>query len=243
MKNRGWTGLAAGFLVLAATAPAGMEEASGPAAGGPAIVYEVTELKGKLLCVMPDGKQPVAAGDRFTGGQRLRTGWFSASDLLAPDYGSRFHLGSRTRVRLASDTPGVLLELERGRLRALFDKLSGQEPVERRIETPSAILAVRGTEYGVAVDGSGDTTLVVFSGAVEVSDREGREAPVRVEAGFTVRVRRGQLPGAPRPHGLTQGRWDRGATPSARDVSAGDSRGASSPQSGRQGGGSRRRGG
>jgi ferric-dicitrate binding protein FerR (iron transport regulator) len=149
----------------------------------------------------------------LAGGQRLRTGWFSTSDLLAPDYGSRFHLGSRTRVRLASDTPGVLLELERGRLRALFDKLSGQEPVERRIETPSAILAVRGTEYGVAVNGSGDTTLVVFSGAVEVLDRGRRAAPVRVEPGYALHVRRGRAPGAPYPHAMSSRHWDRGAMP------------------------------
>lgn len=224
MKPQGWTHLLAAALLLAAPALAG---------GEPPIVYEVASLKGKLIHESTQGDHRLAAGEQLAGGERLRSGWFSACDLTAPDFGSRFHLGSRTRVRLASDAPGVLLELERGRLRALFDELLGREPIERQVRTPSAILAVRGTEYGVAVSRSGETTLVVFVGTVEVFDREGRAAPVVVEPGFAVHVRRGQPPGAPYAHGVTSRGWDRGAMPG--------SRGPMSPGMGSGPGGSRAR--
>ncbi len=216
--------------------------AAAPAPEG-TIEYQVTGVKGKLFREAQQGTERLETGALLESGETLATGRRSAADLSAPEFGSRFHLGSRTRVVLAAHTPGVLLRLEKGRLRALFDQLAGRPGTERRIETPSAILAVRGTEYGVAVDRSGDTTLVVFSGGVEVSDRARRGVPVLVEAGFTVRVRSGQVPGSPQPHGLTQGRWDRGATPGAPGMSSGTGSGSASPGSGRQGGGSRRRGG
>ncbi len=223
-------------LLLVAAAAAAPEET---------IEYRVTDVKGKLFRQGAAGDELLAAGAELRSGETLATGRRSAADLEAPAFASRFHLGSRTRVVLAAEVPGVLLRLERGRLRALFDQLVGGE-TERRIETPSAILAVRGTEYGVAVDRSGDTTLVVFSGVVEVVDRERRGDPVRVEAGYSVRVRRGRAPGSPQPHGLTQGRWDRGAMPRGSAVSPGAGTGqgpgaAAGP--GRQGGGGRRRGG
>lgn len=239
-RPNGWLGglwpLAAGLWLLTPT----------PLAGEEPILYEVSAIKGKLLRELPAGKEPLAAGARLESGQLLRTGWFSWSDLLAPEFESRFHLGSRTRVRLASDTPGVLLEVEKGRLRALFDELVGEEPVERRIQTPSAVLAVRGTEYGVAVSGSGDTTLVVFSGTVEVVDRQGRVPPITVPSGHALEVRRGRPPGAPYRHAVSARGWDRGGMPATGRVSPGmGSGGGSGAASGRGDGhgGSRRHGG
>jgi hypothetical protein len=159
----------------------------------------------------------VAAGESLAGGAELRTGWFSSADLTVPPAEARFHLDGRTRARLGSDRPGVLLVLEKGRLRALFDRLGelleGEAEPERRIETPSAILAVRGTEYGVAVGRDGTTTLVVFEGVVEVFGLAGPAGPIRVRAGHALHVRRGQPPGSPRPHTLTPRGWDRGGTP------------------------------
>lgn len=195
------------------------------------VVYEVTEVDGKLVRLHPTSEderaseERVAGGDRLAGGAELRTGWFSSADLAVPRAAARFHLRSRTHARLGADEPGVLLVLDKGRLRALFDELgemlggeADAEP-ERRIETPSAILAVRGTEYGVAVGRDGTTTLVVFEGVVEVFTLpdgvgpEGRIGPVRVRAGHALHVRRGHPPSPPRPHGMTPRGWDRGATP------------------------------
>jgi len=46
---------------------------------------------------------------------------------VSPEYKATFSLQSKTRVRLAGDRAGVLLEVDRGSLRALFDALSVDE--------------------------------------------------------------------------------------------------------------------
>ena len=111
---------------------------------------------------------------------------------------------------MASDRPGVLLEIQRGSLRALFDKLAGEDPPDRIVTTPSAVLAVRGTEYGVEVSKSGHTTVTVFSGEVEVVDIGRIGDPMILRAGQYGTVHRGKPPGAPRPHQMTRVDWDKG---------------------------------
>jgi hypothetical protein len=188
-----------------------------PVAGGQdpdgTIDYRVERVKRKLLRELADGSERLREGANLRSGDALRTGWLSQADIDAPSYAARFHLSSSTRVRLAHQTPGVLLELEKGRLRAIFDKLLGEEPPERLVISPSAILAVRGTEYGATVDGSGTTTVVVFSGMVEVQDRDRLAAPIQVQAGFYTTVRREQKPGSPQPHQMQGRDWDRGRMP------------------------------
>lgn len=203
-------------LSLAAAAPRLAAESTDSATQGTEdpLVYAVDGVDGKLLRLESGEEWHLAAGDRVIGGSELRTGWFSSADLTAQRALAHFHLDSRTHVRLASETPGVLLVLEHGRLRALFDKLTGTAAEEeRRIETPSAVLAVRGTEYGVAVDRGGETTVVVFEGVVEVLDPTGRAKPVRVKAGHGLQMRRGEGPRQPFSHNLNRRGWDRGAMP------------------------------
>jgi hypothetical protein len=62
---------------------------------------------------------PIAAGDL------LRTGGRSSAEILCPEAAARFRIAPKTRARLASEAPGVLLELEEGRLHAFFEKLGG----------------------------------------------------------------------------------------------------------------------
>jgi hypothetical protein len=93
---------------------------------------------------------------------------------------ARFEIFGGTSVRLTSDTPGVVLSLDRGRIRAAFDKITGSEP--RAVQTPGALLAVRGTKFDVEVDRDGNTTLDVFEGIVEVQHPL-RPQPVMIRAG------------------------------------------------------------
>src|SRR5262245_46917898 len=44
----------------------------------------------------------------------------------------------------------------------------GGKPNPYRVNSPTASILVRGTEFGVAVESSGDTTVVVYDGLVEV---------------------------------------------------------------------------
>jgi len=121
-------------------------------------------------------------------------------------------------VQLAGGTAGVILSVERGRLHAMFDKITGSEP--RVVQTPGALLAVRGTQYTVDVDKAGQTTLDVFAGTVEVRSQL-RHEPVLVHAGEESVFSRHDAPGIPAPmprdrvpygsregHGETEGHGD-----------------------------------
>lgn len=193
--------------------------------------YRVDSVTRQLVLVSAAGDQPLAVGATVHSGESLRTGSRSKADLSAPTFAARFSIGAKTRFRLAHDRPGVLLEVERGSLRAVFDKLTGDDDRERLVTTPSAVLAVRGTEYGVEVEKDGDTSVVVFEGTVEVWERGGTGERVRVEAGQTTRVRRGKEPAAPRAHGMTSSDWDQGR----RADSSMARQGARSPGTGQPG--------
>jgi hypothetical protein len=199
------------------------------------LTYDVVAVKHKLLLQAPDGEVRLQVGDAATSGDALRTGWRASADLEVAERATRFHVGSSTRFRLAHDSPGVLLEIERGRIRAVFGLGEDGEPVsgERLVTTPSAVLAVRGTEYGVEVDKNGDTSVVVFEGVVEVRDVGAVGDPVKVGPGQSSVIRSGRPASLPRPHGFSTRDWDRG-----RGV-ASTGRGSTQPSSqmgGQQGG-------
>jgi hypothetical protein len=172
--------------------------------------YDVVTVKRHLLLESSGGEEKVSAGDRLHSCDALRTGSRSKAELEATDLAARFVIASKTRFKLAHDKPGVLLEVERGSLRAIFGKLPDGDQRERLVTTPSAVLAVRGTEYGIEVEKDGDTSVAVFEGTVEVWDPRGIGDRVRVQAGQSTRIRRGKAPSSPKQHGLSSQDWDQG---------------------------------
>ena len=217
------------------------------------LTYDVVAVKSKLFLVTSDGEDRLQAGASAASGDFLRTGWRGRAELAVPERAARFHLGPSTRFRLAHDRPGVLLEIEKGRLRAIFG--SEKDEVgsfgDRLVTTPSAVLAVRGTEYGVEVGKNGETSVVVFEGVVEVKDIDGLGEPVMVRHGESCRVRMGASPSAPRQHGLSAGDWERGrgvespmkGLQSQTPMMAGERGMSGSPGASSSGGGSKRHGG
>jgi hypothetical protein len=191
-------------LTLAALALATASEA-------PAVLeYDVLGVKRKLLLESAEGEIALEVGDRARSGDVLRTGSRSRAELAVTEYSAKFVISSKTNFRLAHDRPGVLLEIERGSLRAIFGKLPEGDNRERLIATPSAVLAVRGTDYGVEVEKDGDTSVAVFQGTVEVWDVDGVGKRMMVQAGQSSRIKRGKAPSTPKAHGLTSRDWDRG---------------------------------
>ena len=174
------------------------------------LTYDVIAVKRKLLLATEDGERRLDVGDRAHSGDALRTGSRSSTELAVPERGALFYVESKTTFRLAHGRPGVLLELERGRLRGVFEPAEEGDDRERLVTTPSAVLAVRGTEYGVEVEKDGDTSVMVFEGTVEVRDTKGVGKAVQVHAGESTRIRRGRAAAAPQSHGLSRGDWDRG---------------------------------
>lgn len=152
-----------------------------------------------------------AAGDSADAGDMVKTGWWGRAVIGIPERATRFEISGSTQVRLAGGEPGVLIVLDQGRLKAIFDALAGP-PVERRVAVPGALLAVRGTRYGVEVDKAGKTALAVFKGVVEVMPRTPQAASVLVKAGEWSIFGPGLLPKvAPMPErGFGERGWDQG---------------------------------
>jgi len=185
--------------------------------------YLVVAVKGKLLRELPEPEERLQVASEVAAGNVLRTGWRSSAEIVSPEAGARFVVASRTRIRLADDRPGVLLEVQKGRLRALFDKITEGPSAERIITTPSAILAVRGTEYGVAVSKAGDTSVVVFSGVVDVTDLGKATPTVSISAGQFCNIPRGGGPSQPMSHMMNSGDWSHGQMPGSMSGHGGDS--------------------
>ena len=191
---------AVGFSVVAANEPATPS-------------YEVIQLKKKLFQEEPLPELQLEVGARPEAGSLLRTGSGSSADILCPENEALFRLGSKTRARLSGEAPGVLLVLEEGRIRALFEKMTGVNQPERLVATPSAVLAVRGTQYGLEVDGKGNTMITVFEGEVEVRHMDGLGETIRVRAGQYSRIRKNKPPQPAKQHNMGPADWDRGQRP------------------------------
>lgn len=159
------------------------------------------------------------------GGDLVRTGWRGRATVSVDAVASRFEIYSGSRVKLASDKPGVIVLLERGRLKAMFDAITGND--ERIVETPGALLAVRGTRYGVEVDRSGETIVSVFEGLVEVRPFDPAVQPLLVRPGEVGRFGPREAPRTVM-RGMTEKAWtDHGGSRSMPGMD--DGRGAKRP--------------
>jgi len=137
------------------------------------VAYRFDDVRRTVTIKTASAESPVTKGRLAKSGDRVHTGWFSYALIAAVPQRARFEIFSATDVQLAGGTPGVILAVDRGRIHAMFDKITGSEP--RLVQTPGALLAVRGTQYNIEVDNGGRTTLDVFEGTVEI------RSPVRPE--------------------------------------------------------------
>ena len=157
-----------------------------PAPGPETLTYRFEEAK-RTVYRLPGGDKSkevtVAKGDVATSGDVVRTGWWAQTVIAVPERTSRFEVFANTQVKLAGGEPGVLLVLEKGRIKAFFQSLVEGNRQERQVAVPGALLAVRGTRYGVEVDKHGKSTLVVFEGVVEVIHQAPHTASIRVKTG------------------------------------------------------------
>ena len=167
--------LLAALTMLTATAAT---TPSNPAATP--IAYRFDDVKRSVVLKTPKEEIQAAKGSRAQSGDRVHTGFFSYALIASEPHKAKFEIFSATDVQLAGGAPGVILSLERGRIHAIFDKILGTEP--RLVQTPGALLAVRGTQYNVEVDRAGKTMLDVFEGTVEIRSPF-RHEPFLVHAG------------------------------------------------------------
>ena len=136
--------------------------------------------------------------DQLNAGDRINTGWRGRLVLGLTD-GSQAVIGERTvvEVRDLGSSPRELLHILRGKTRISIEKLGGR-PNPYRINTPTAVIAVRGTLFDVIVK-TNETEVFVHEGEVAVSSLYAPEQTVLLSAGTMTRVRREQSPTPPTP--------------------------------------------
>jgi hypothetical protein len=81
-----------------------------------------------------------------------------------------------------------LFEITVGRVRVKINHYSGK-PNPYRVNSPTASIAVRGTDFSVAVTAGGETQVVVYEGLVEVTSLSNTRRHALVEPGRGVIVR------------------------------------------------------
>lgn len=134
--------------------------------------------------------------DQLKAGDRIVTGWRGRLVLGLTD-GSQAVVGEQSvvEIRDLGSSPRELFHVLRGKTRVFIEKLGGR-PNPYRVNTPTAVIAVRGTLFDVIVK-TNDTEVFVLEGEVAVSSRQAPEQMVLLSAGQMTRVRRDQAPTQP----------------------------------------------
>jgi hypothetical protein len=155
----------------------------------------VASVSGAAL-VSNGGQAPTAAqrGDVLFPGEEIDTRGGGHLTIELTD-GSLVLVRPGSRVLLkdfrAANTLRELFEVLLGRVRVKINHFGGK-PNPYRINSPTASIAVRGTEFSVAVNGVGDTEVIVYEGLVEVTSLSNPENKVLVHPGQGVIVRPNQ---------------------------------------------------
>jgi hypothetical protein len=165
----------------------GHSTATAQSNSGPA---RVRSVKGLVKC-SNGGPASFALklGDYLQPGYVIETG--NGLVMLALDDGSQVIIYPGSRVTLKNFT-GVstwrdLLAVAVGRVRATINHVKRPNPY--RVFSPIASIAVRGTDFLVIVDSSGETRVVVYEGLVEVSSLLKPQQTVLVRPGRNIIVR------------------------------------------------------
>jgi hypothetical protein len=133
------------------------------------------------------------AEDKLNAGDTIVTGKKGRLVLGLSD-GSQAVIAPQTTVVIEdlSQSPRTLFNVLRGKTRIQIEKLGGQ-PNPYRVNTPTAVIAVRGTIFDVLV-GNEETQVYLHEGAVSVFNLRLPDQPILLSAGQMTRVMLQRLP-------------------------------------------------
>lgn len=122
---------------------------------------------------------PVAEGDR------LRTGAGSWCEILFKD-GSFIKLDADSEtaadtLRASAEERVFSFSFLKGKALWLAAKIKGKAASRFSVRTPSAVCAVRGTDFAITISTAGETSVGLFEGLVDISSPDGQTKPL--EAG------------------------------------------------------------
>ncbi len=144
----------------------------------------------------------LAPGMTLAPGQSVRTGTGGGIVLQLAD-GSRIWVRESSEIQLRSSqtAPGLdysttEIDVKTGRIQALIRKL--QNAARFKVNTPSAVLGVRGTDFRASTDQGDAARLEVLDGAVDAATAARANEALQVNAGFGTVVERDRPPLPPR---------------------------------------------
>lgn len=134
--------------------------------------------------------------DELRAGDTIITGK-NGKLVLGLSDGSQAIIAPKTTVIIKdlSQAPRTLFQMIKGKTRIQIEKLGGQ-PNPYRVNTPTAVIAVRGTIFDVLVEAD-ETQVFLHEGEVAVINQTLPAQTVFLTAGLMTRVRLQRLPSAP----------------------------------------------
>ncbi len=175
---------------------------SGAASAQQLVSARITAIEGQVEIRRYPGNQPVPVKiafkveDRLSAGDTIITGKNGRLVLGLSD-GSQAVIAAKTRVVIQdlSQSPRTLFEVIKGKTRIQIEKLGGQ-PNPYRVNTPTAVIAVRGTIFDVLVEDD-HTEVFLHEGEVAVTNLRLPNQPILLSAGQTTRVMMQRPPNPP----------------------------------------------
>ena len=171
----------------------GLEESLTIYAQTATVEARVTSVKGAAT-ISGNGRRSgvrLNRGTTLAPGDEITTGR-GASVVIDLTDGSQVVVLPNSRIVVGSYKNAAslreLLQITLGRIRVKINHFKGK-PNPYRIKSPTASIAVRGTEFTVSVTALGETKVVVSEGAVEVASLRDPANPLIAEPGRNVIVR------------------------------------------------------
>jgi hypothetical protein len=185
--------LISGVIFLAAAArawPQTLASARILSSDGPVEIQRRAQGQAALSKVTYRVNDEVLAGDVIKTGRGGRL-------VLGLADGSQAIIGENTTVEVTdlSKSPRTIFNVMRGKTRIKIEKVGGR-PNPYRVNTPTAVIAVRGTLFDVFVK-ERETSVFVHEGEVSVSNLTLPDAPVILLPGMRTRVEPTRAPEPP----------------------------------------------
>lgn len=166
------------------------------------ISAKVLSVEGQVEIRRQSGDQPqirtiaFKPDDELKPGDTILTGR-SGRLVLGLSDGSQAVIAPQSTIVIEnlSRSPRAVFNILRGKARVHIEKLGGQ-PNPYRVNTPTAVIAVRGTIFDTLVDGN-ETQVFVHEGEVAVINLTLPEQPIFLFAGQMTRVLPQRLPSTP----------------------------------------------
>lgn len=160
----------------------------------PAGKVEMRTIAGNGFVPMTNAVKQVNVGDQ------IKTGPAPSSVTLQLPDGSYMVVHENTTLTIkdftASPDIRTMVDMLIGRVRIVVAKFGGI-PNPYRVQTPTALIAVRGTTFDVIVDEAKNTEVRCIEGHVTVENTGIKDREVLLEAGRKTMVRAGEVPMMP----------------------------------------------